>query len=260
MLLQCAVRLALMEELSALTFVLLVTGGFAAGFINTVASGGSAISVPILIELLGSATIANGTNRVAILFQNLVGVSRFQKGGKVPWKRVLPLLPAAVVGGYGGSKIATSIPPEVMRRVFGVVIVLVALSVVMKPTAWQGSGTQRLKEPWLSIVFFGIGLYGGLVQAGVGFLLLAGLVLGLGLDLVSGNAAKLVVVLGVTVVALPVFVAAGQVRWMVGLILAVGNMTGAYVAAHLAIKKGATWLRWVLVGAALTAAARMLFF
>lgn len=249
-----------MEELSALTVVLLVSGGFAAGFINTVAGGGSVVSVPILIELLGSATIVNGTNRVAILFQNLVGVGRFQKGGKVPWNRVLPLLPSAVVGGYVGSRIATSISPEVMRRLFGVVIVLAALSVVMKATAWQGSDTQRLKEPWLSIVFFGIGLYGGLVQVGVGFLLLSGLVVGVGLDLVSGNAAKLVVVLGFTVVALPVFVAAGQVRWMVGLILAVGNMAGAYVAAHLAIKKEATWIRWVLVGAGLAAAARMLFF
>lgn len=249
-----------MDDLTTLTAVLLLSGGFAAGVINTVAGGGSAISVPILIELLGSASLANGTNRVAILLQSLVGLGRFQKGGKVPWKRTLPLLPAALLGGFVGSKVATSLSPEVMRKVFGVVIVMVAASVVFKPSAWTGGGGQRLREPWLSIVFFSIGIYGGFVQAGVGFLLLAGLVMGLGLDLVSGNAAKLLIAVGFTVVALPVFIAAGQVRWGVGLLLAVGNMAGAWVAAHYAVNKGGDWMRWALVAAALVAAARMLFF
>jgi uncharacterized membrane protein YfcA len=249
-----------MEDLSLWTAGLLLLGGFAAGFINTVAGGGSAITVPILIELLGSATLANGTNRVGVLLQSLVGIGRFQKGGKVPWKRTLPLVPSAVIGGLIGSKIASELSPDLMKRVFGVVIVLVAASVVFKPTAWSGGSGERLKEPWLSIVFFLIGVYGGFVQAGVGFLLLAGLVVGLGMDLVSGNAAKLVIVVAFTAVALPVFMAAGQVRWVVGVVLAGGNMLGAYVAAHFAVNKGAGWMRWALVGAALVAAGRMLFF
>ncbi len=249
-----------MEDLSLWTTGLLLVGGFAAGFINTVAGGGSAITVPVLIELLGSATLANGTNRVAVLLQSLVGIGRFQKGEKVPWRRTLPLLPSAVIGGLVGSKIASELSPELMKKLFGVVIVLVAASVVFKPTAWSGGSGGRLKEPWLSIVFFSIGVYGGFVQAGVGFLLLAGLVVGLGMDLVSGNAAKLVVVVAFTAVALPVFMAAGQVRWAVGLVLAGGNMLGAYVAAHFAINKGAGWMRWALVAAALVAAGRMLFF
>ena len=249
-----------MDDLSVWVTVLLVVGGFAAGFINTVAGGGSAITVPILIELLGSATIANGTNRIAVLLQSLVGIGRFQQGGSVPWKRTLPLLPSAVIGGVIGSKIASALSPEIMRRVFGFVIVLVAASVIFKPTAWSGGGGERLKEPWLSILFFFIGFYGGFVQAGVGFLLLAGLVVGLGMDLVSGNAAKLVIVVAFTAVALPVFMAAGQVRWVVGLVLAGGNMLGAYVAAHFAVNKGAGWMRWALVVAALVAAGRMLFF
>jgi uncharacterized membrane protein YfcA len=108
------------------------------------------------------------------------------------------------------------------------------------------------------VVFTAIGFYGGFVQAGVGFLLLAGLVLGGGLDLVSGNAAKVVLILGFTIVALPVFLVAGQVALVAGGVLAIGNMTGAWIASNLAVAKGAGWIRWVVVVAALVAAARML--
>lgn len=62
--------------------LLLVVGGVAAGFINTVAGGGSAITIPVLVEILGDPLMANGTNRVAILLQNAVGVAAFQLGNR----------------------------------------------------------------------------------------------------------------------------------------------------------------------------------
>jgi uncharacterized membrane protein YfcA len=109
-------------------------------------------------------------------------------------------------------------------------------------------------------VFGAIGFYGGFVQAGVGFLLLGGLVIGGGLTLVTGNAAKVLLILAFTAVALPVFLLAGQVSLLAGVVLAAGNMSGAWIASRLAVKKGAGWIRLVVVVAALTAAARMLFF
>lgn len=244
-------------DLDLVTAALLVGGGFLAGFINAVAGGGSAITLPILNELLG-ASMANGTNRIAILLQNVSGVTRFQRSGKVPWAQLRPLFLPIMAGALAGARVATLLDDAAMERVFGVVVLLVALSVVVKPARWAGDGVDRLGGPWRFVVYLGIGFYGGFVQAGVGFLLIAALVVFGGLDLVRGNAAKLTLIASYTVLALGTFVWAGQVNYLAGLVLAIGNMSGAWVAAHVAVEKGAGWIRWVLVVAAVGAATRML--
>lgn len=236
--------------------VLLVLGGASAGFINTLAGGGSAITVPILNEIVGIST-ANGTNRIAILFANLGAVSRFQRGKAVPWRRVAPLLIPVVLGAALGAWVATVTSPGVMRKVFAAVLLLVAASVLFKPGRWLEEREAVLAEPWRSLAFLGIGFYGGFVQAGVGFLFLAGLVLGGGLNLVNGNAAKVVVIAVYTPFTLLLFARADQVDLAVGLVLSIGQVAGAWTAAHLALAKGAPWVRWVLVVAAVIAALRL---
>ncbi len=177
-----------------LQVLLLLFGGLAAGFINTLAGGGSAITVPIMTEIVG-VSIANGTNRIAILLANASALTRFQKGGAVPWRQVWRLVPPTVVGAGLGAWVATQVSGDVMKRVFAVVLVLVAASVLLRPGRWVEGRERDLGEPWRSLIFFGIGFYGGFVQAGVGFLFLMGLVLGSGLDLVKGNAAKVLLIL-----------------------------------------------------------------
>jgi len=237
--------------------VLLLFGGLAAGFINTLAGGGSAITIPILTEIVG-ISVANGTNRIAILLANASALTRFQRGGVVPWGRVGVLVAPTVVGAALGAWTATQLSGDTLRRVFAFVLVLVAASVLFRPSRWVEGHERVMKEPWRSLLFFGIGFYGGSVQAGVGFMLLGGLVLGSGMDLVSGNAAKVVLILAYTPVALLLFASASQVDLRVGLVLSIGQMSGAWVAARLAVLKGAAWIRWVLVVAAVVAAIRML--
>ena len=240
--------------------ILLLAGGLVAGFVNTVAGGGSVVTIPILIELFsGDAVLANGTNRVAILLQNIVGVGRFKKAGMLPWRRILGVIPAVILGATAGAWLGTEVSPATMKRVFGVVVLLVAATVLFKPSRWLGGKERTIPEPWRSLVFFGIGFYGGFIQAGVGFLLLFGLVLGEGMDLVRGNAAKLLLILLYIPVTVLLFWGTNNVNLLAGLVLGVGNMSGAFIAARLAIKKGAGWIRWVIVVAAVGAAVRMLF-
>ena len=241
------------------TVLLLLGGGLAAGFVNAVAGGGSVITLPILMWAGLPATHANGTNRIAILMQNIAAVAGFKKGGVLEVRPLLPLLPATLIGAVAGAWVATEIDNDAMRKVFAGVIVLVALSVLVKPSKWLGGGTARLAEPWRSLAFLGIGFYGGFIQAGVGFLLLAGLVLGGGMGLVKGNAAKLLITLFYTPLTLLLFARADQLHLAMGVVLGVGNVTGALLATFFAVKKGAGWIRWVLVFAAVGAAIRMLF-
>jgi uncharacterized membrane protein YfcA len=236
---------------------IVIAGGLASGFINTLAGGGSAITLPILTELIGP-NAANGTNRIAIQLANLAALGRFARGQAVPWSTTLPLLPAAIIGAALGAWSATQLSPGATRRVFAVVLIFVAASVLLRPSRWVENREAVLPMAWRQVVFFAIGFYGGFVQAGVGFLLLAGLVLGAGLDLVKANGAKVLLIATYTPVALLLFASAAQVDLAVGVVLSVGQVTGAWIAAHLALKRGAEFVRWILVAAALVAAGRML--
>jgi hypothetical protein len=241
------------------TAALLIVAGFAAGFVNTVAGGGSVITIPVLLEALGDAGLANGTNRIAILMEQTAAVTGFRRAGKLDWRKVLPLVPATVIGAVTGAWIATRLDSDAMTKVFAFVLVLVAASVLIKPSQWLGGQEKSIRQPLRSLVFFGVGFYGGFVQAGVGFLLLAALVVGGGLDLVRGNAAKVFLILVYTPVALLLFASAAQVNWSYGLVMGIGNVSGAILATRLAVAKGAGWIRWVIIVMAVVAASRMLF-
>jgi len=241
---------------TVLEVLLLLGAGLAAGFINALAGGGSAITIPILTEMVGIST-ANGTNRIAIFLANLTAIAGYQKGEAIPWKRLSVLIIPTVIGAAVGAWLSTITPPDVLRKVFAAVLLLVAASVLVRPSRWLEERDVALHEPWRSIVFFGIGFYGGFVQAGVGFLLLAGLVLGAGMNLVKGNAAKVVLIAAYSPIAIVLFAHASQVDLLVGGVLAAGQMSGAWIGSRLAVLKGAAWIRWVLVAAALVAAARL---
>lgn len=238
--------------------LILVAAGAAAGFINALAGGGSAITIPILTEMVGINT-ANGTNRIAIFLANLTAIAGYQKGEAVPWRRLSVLLIPTVIGAAAGAWLSTVTPPDVLRMVFAGVLLLVAASVVLRPSRWLNEREAVLHEPWRSLVFFGIGFYGGFVQAGVGFLLLAGLVLGAGMNLVNGNAAKVVLIAAYSPIAILLFARASQIDIAVGVVLAAGQMSGAWAGSRLAVLKGAAWIRWILVAAAVVAAARLAF-
>lgn len=236
--------------------LILYFAGVAAGFVNTVAGGGSAITIPILVEMVG-ATIANGTNRVSVLLANMTAAGSFAKGGAMDWPAVARLLPSIIAGAGLGALVAANTPAEGMRTVFGLVLLVVAGSVTVKPSRWLTETEQRLTGPWRHVVFFLIGVYGGFVQVGVGFFLLAGLVLGGGFNLVTGNAAKVILIAAYTTLALLIFAGAAQVDLGLGLVLAAGNSTGALISSRLALARGAGWVRWFLIVAAIAAALRM---
>jgi uncharacterized membrane protein YfcA len=242
---------------SWLTIVLLVISGLAAGFVNAVAGGGAVFVMPVLVHAFGGS-IANGTLRVGLLLGDSIGTAGYARGGVMPWRRVLPLAPPTIAGAVAGAWLATEVSPETMRRALAGAVLLVALSVIVKPSRWVRVTEPRLKQPWLSLAFVGAGFYGGFVQAGVGFALLAPLVLGGGLGLIKGNAAKMFLAFVYQPFALIVFWKASQVNWTAGLILGAGIIVGELVAVSLALKKGSDWIRWVLVVAAVAAAVYML--
>ncbi|MGQ8336890.1 sulfite exporter TauE/SafE family protein [Sunxiuqinia sp. A32] len=231
-------------------YLALIGVGLVAGFINTVAGGGSMLSLPLLMFLGLPANVANGTNRVAILLQNIVGANTFRQKKILNLKTDYRLTVPAIVGSIFGAFIAVEIDEHLLRKIIGGLMVVMLLIVVLKQEAWvkDQAGKVQAKPTVLQyILFFFIGFYGGFIQMGVGFLLLAGLVMGCGFDLVKANAIKILIVLFYTIFALAIFIYNDQVDWICGLLLAAGNMLGAWLGVNFTVKGGARYVRYVLI-------------
>ncbi|MDD3877726.1 MAG: sulfite exporter TauE/SafE family protein [Bacteroidales bacterium] len=250
-------------ELSLINVILLLVVGVFCGFINTLAGSGSFISLPLLMFMGLPAAVANGTNRIGILFQNIVSSRSFYKNKMLPLGFAFKLAIPSILGSILGAKIAVEINQKTMEMIIGVIMLIMLFFIFYKPNKWLKPHTEKLSQkivPWHYIVFFFIGIYGGFIQAGVGIFLLSALVLLLDVDLIRSNAIKVFINLIFTPFALFVFIINNQVDYSAGLILAIGNMAGAYIATKSAIKKGAPFVRWILLIVIISSAIKLLFF
>lgn len=235
--------------------LLLVLGGLAAGVINTMAGGGSALTVPLLVLAGVPGNQANGSNRVGVLTANAAAAASFRRSGVTSISGTRAVLVPTVIGSVIGSFTISQIADDTFETIFGLLMIpIVALTVVNpKPRI-----DVRPWPAWVTVlVFLAIGLYGGAFQAGVGLVLLAALTHA-GYDLVTANNIKVVINLVVTVIALPVFIIAGDVVWAPALVLAGGFTAGGWFGAKLAVRGGERLVRIFMVGAALFLAGRLL--
>ncbi len=244
--------------------ILILVTGVAAGFINTMAGGGSLLTMPMLIFLGLPSAMANGTNRVAIMVQNIVAVSNFKRNGFFNFKVGIMLAIPAIIGSLIGANLAINISDDVFNIVLAIIMILILILILWQPhkkylKETVNNLTQKRKIA-LSIAFFFVGIYGGFIQGGVGFIIIATLSLITGMSLVRINSIKVMVVAMYMVSSLLVFIINGKVNWGLGLILAVGNSIGAWLGSHFAIKKGDKLIKVILVIVMLLMVVRLLFF
>ncbi|TRX62999.1 sulfite exporter TauE/SafE family protein [Carboxylicivirga sp. M1479] len=248
--------------MTILEALLLIIAGLFAWFINTLAGSGSLITLPLLMFLGLSPHQANATNRVAIFFQNIVAVRNFKRQKLIDFKSSRLLVIPALLGSLLGAIWAVKINEDILNLTIGCLLFGMFFIILLKPDKWVKSQAGQVdKKPpiWQIIIFFFIGVYGGFIQAGVGFFLLAGLVLGVGFDLVRANAVKVFIVLSYTAVALGIFIYTGQVDFLYGIILAIGNASGAFIASKYAKKIGVKYIRYLLLTTVFIAGVKVLF-
>lgn len=237
-------------ELHWIEIIALIIAGLMVGFINTLAGGGSIISLSVLMVLGLPANIANGTNRIAIAVQTLTASTSFRQQKVLDTRKGIILGIPALVGSIVGALIAVDINESVFEKAIAVIMLIMLVFIIYKPQKWLAGKEELLKKKtslFQIILFFLIGIYGGFIHMGVGYFLLIALVFNIGYDLVKANAVKVFIVLIYTPAALLIFLIYGQVNWEYGLTLTIGNVVGALVASRLAVKKGANFVRWVIV-------------
>jgi len=247
--------------LSWYQYVTVLAAGLAAGFINVLAGNGSLISLPALIFVGLPPGIANATNRVSIVFQNLVGGTSFYRQGKLDARGARMLSIPMVLGSIVGALLAVDVNDQVFKQVLALAMILMLVLMLIRPERWiagkPGAVDRSLTLPRF-LIFFAIGVYGGFLQAGVGIFLLVALVLEIGYDVIRANAVKVAVTLASALVSLVIFSANLKVNWAVGLVLAAGSMTGAWLATRFASDKGTRWVRWFVIVVVVISAAQLL--
>ncbi|CAN5446603.1 sulfite exporter TauE/SafE family protein [soil metagenome] len=243
-------------------YLLIIVVGFGAAFLNTVGGGGSLFSVPILTFMGLPITTANATSRVAILFQNITAVGGFKsKGIELPWPYSLYLGLSSLGGGLIGSLAASRVPDEVFTKIFVIVMILAVILIIYDPFKSKGQEKLDTKSQIIGVIcFFFIGIYGGFIQAGIGFLVLAVLSMVNNLSLVKSNYVKVFAAIVYTGVSVAVFAWEGKIQWKTGLILSIGHALGGWYASRWSVKAGEVWIKRVMIISIIAMAVKLWFF
>ena len=261
--------------LDILYIIILMSVGMFAGFLNTVAFGGSLLTLPTLVYVIPFAIdiqslppgtdqthIANGTNRVAIICQNFSAIMGFRSKGVSNFRHAINLTIPAVIGAGIGAYIATLTPYTVFKPVLAVVMITMLILTLFNPTEWLQKKINPSRMQYQIVTFialFFVGIYGGFIQAGVGLLVIATLRILDDSDLVITNAHKVFIIFFYTIIALGIFISKGHVNWVLGFTLAAGNATGAWIGSNLAVKMGDKWIKVVLVVTVITYVIKLLW-
>lgn len=239
-----------MEAVPFYLWVVLLLAGVLTGYVNTIAGGGSFLTIPLLIAMGLPPTVANATNRLSVFLQCISAVGAFRKLKVFPLKFALLASIPAVLASIWGARIAATMQEGNFTKILALFMVVMTLLSLLNPAKGVAVTDVRWSAGRVALVgllFALIGLYGGFLQAGVGFLIIAAMVF-TGYDLVTVNAVKSFVIMVFTAVSLVVFITSGKVVWLHGLVLSSGSIIGAQLGAHATVKRGAVFIkRFVMV-------------
>lgn len=244
-------------------YLLLIPVGFIAGFLNTIAGGGTLLTLPTLIFMGLPAPLANGTNRIAILIQTFAAVRGFKSKGISTYPFSLYLGLSALIGSFIGAKLAIGIEGELFNKILAVIMIMVLLTIILNPKKNYAEVIEKTtgKTLYISlIIFFFLGIYGGFINAGIGFLMLLILPYINGLSLLKSNATKVFVVCVYTVGAVLVFALEKQINYTLAFILTIGNASGAWFGSRWSVKKEDKVIRLFLIITVSSLAIKLWFF
>jgi len=246
------------EMNTVFTLLLTMLTGLVAGFLNVTAGGGTILTLPILNFIGLDLGVANATNRVSILFQNLSAIRHYHQNGKIDWREAATYIFPAIAGAILGTLSAVYMPPRVFRIIAAISIFSMGILLVAKPKMWDAPQGEPLSLPKRIAVLFLVGIYGGFLQAGVGFLLIWAISGGCKKNLKEANVLKITIVAFYTMASLALFASFGMVNWTAAFALAFGSVIGGNAGAMFNLKANDRVIRWILTGVVLISSIKMM--
>jgi len=228
-------------------YLLLFISGLIAGIINVVSGGGSSLTLPALKFSGLDAATSNGTNRIGVLLQTLSALYIFRNRKDIDWGLSLKLAALTVPGAILGAFFSLKLGDKEFQYILGAIIV--SIIVMLLTPVKTSDGSRRITElnPFRVILMLLLGIYGGFIQVGIGFLIMLFLSKSMKMDLVEINIHKVMIVFVYTIPASIVFYINGFIDIWPGLILSAGTVIGAWFSARISLKKGERFVRGILL-------------
>lgn len=239
--------------------LILFAAGAVASFINMMAGGGSVLTIGTMILIGVEPVVANGTNRIGVLVGTGSGALTYKAEKFTDIKTSLILGISAIPGAIIGSIYSVQISNQVFQKILAVVMIFILITMFIPQKKMVETG-EKLKKSWLiypAMVL--IGLYGGFIQVGVGFIIMAALRHLMAYDLLRVNMHKVFIVLIYTVPVLIIFGISGKINLFYAIVMSLGNALGSYISVKVALRKGEKVVKMVLIIAIVLMAAKFLF-
>jgi uncharacterized membrane protein YfcA len=230
------------------TLLFLFFAAAVAGFMDTLAGGGGLITIPALVVSGVPPLAALGTNKLQSSFGS--GTSSFLlfKRKKIHWQELRPMMIAAFLGSVLGTVIVQFIDAKVLGFMIPLVLIIIAAYFITAPYLKLESTEPRMSAGlYRKTVVPAIGVYDGMFGPGTGsFLAVAGVSLR-GLELINATAIAKPLNFATNIASLIVFIFAGQIMWLAGFTMIIGQMLGAWVGSHYLYKVNPKVLRILIV-------------
>jgi uncharacterized membrane protein YfcA len=243
-----------------LTLLLLITAAFFAGLIDAVAGGGGLITVPVLMSIGLPPQVALGTNKLQASFGSGSAMLHFVRSGTVKLSECISGILWTAAGAAAGVLAIQRLDPALLKQLVPWLLIVIAAYTLLTPKLGAEDIQARL-SPKLFYPLFGlsIGFYDGFFGPGTGSFWAMAFVLLLGCSLVRATAHTKVMNFTSNIVSLVIFMAAGQVHFIEGLLMGVAQFIGARIGANLVTVKGAKFIRPVFIAVVLLVTAKLLY-
>ena len=230
----------------------LILAGLVLGFLNTVSSGGSVVSLPLLIALGYPPAVANATNRVPVAIGLLLAIWQFHKAGSIPWSTCLKLAPLILIGTFVGAQISLLIPRSALAGAITFAVLMALVLLLIKPRRWlERNPTESsilVLTPQLLLLLFLVSVWNGFIVLDAGTYFLLSLTLLGGIGLAQANVLKVVLMGASGLFSLLIFSGYNTVNWPAAFPLAVGSVVGSLIGSRLVLgSRAKQWIYWSLV-------------
>ncbi len=228
--------------------VFLFAAGIAAGFIDSIAGGGGLIALPALLSTGLPPQIALGTNKLQGTFGTATAAISFTRKGMVNLKECGFGILTTFIGAMSGSWLIQYLSSEFISKLVPFLLLGVLIYTVLSKNLGISTTKARISRMFYYLIFgLGLGFYDGFFGPGTGAFWTASLVAFSGYTMTKAVGVTKVMNFTSNIVALAVFIAAGNVYYTAGLVMACGQILGARLGSGLAIKKGVGFIRPVFI-------------
>ena len=234
-----------------LIVILLFLTGLGSGFMNTVASSGTALTLPVMIFLGISPSVANATNRLPLMLGLVMATWTFHKHRNIDWPQAGKLILPVIIGTILGCSVIGRVNEQFIRYLLIMALMISVVLILLKPSSLIAVRRNLPREvTHISLLLmFGVGIWGGLIVLDIGTFILFALVLYQNNDIQKANGLKAVLGLAIGIVSTSYFGFKGRIDWEYGVILSAGSILGSYIGSRFALQlRSRVWIYRIILG------------